>query len=306
MSMTNNKNENMKLIILIRGLLAVLLFSSMAMQAQSSKILYISPDYQTGEMYDKIRSDIITELGTCLQEKWIRSIPNTMWERSPNKKKLLENFRANYVLRLDQLPVIKGTDKKIQIAFELIYADQAYQIHDLTWNNSVYVLELNTRKEPTNMKKVVSNVCDEIDFYINSSEDPWARKFRPRIKINDFEMASDDVENVDSNAFRKWLNKILEDKYSVDPNYVFYYSRKYDKQFPENSVYIISGKFYKYKETNDNLVRVQLTIEFPDAYDVEPAIIHSEDFIFDEKRKEELVKNIISVLEEEINYYGQE
>jgi hypothetical protein len=134
-----------------------------------------------------------------------------------------------------------------------------------------------------------------------------ARLFRPRVKINNFELSSTDIEDIDFNAFSKWLSQILEDKYAVNPNYVFYFSRKYDKQYPDNSVYQINGKFYKYKEADDNLVRVQLTIEFPDGYDVNPpSIINSQEFIFDEKTKEEIVKNIIAVLEEEINYYGQE
>jgi hypothetical protein len=114
------------------------------------------------------------------------------------------------------------------------------------------------------------------------------------------------MEEINYNAFRKWLNKILEDKYSVDPNYVFYFSRKYDKQFPESSVYVISGQFYKYKEANDNLVSVQLTIEFPDAHDVDAVVIHTEEFLFDDKSKEIIVENIASVLEQEINYYGKE
>jgi hypothetical protein len=276
---------------------------------QSAKILYISPDYRTGPVYDKLRSDISAGLRTCLQEKWVREISNTTWERSSAKSSLLNNLRVDYVLKLDQLDVIKPTDKQVQVSFELIYVDDTYTPASLTWNNSVYVIELNDRQEPANLKKVVNDVCEEIDFYLISSDNPLARKFRPRVKIGEFELSSEDIEDIDFNEFRKWLSKILEDKYSVEPNpnYVFYFSRKYDKQYPDNSIYQISGKFYKYKEADDNLVRVQLTIEFPDAHDVNPlSVINSEEFKFDEKIKEELVSNIISVLEKEINYYGQE
>jgi hypothetical protein len=298
---------NMNCNKLIWGLLLVIFILPINTLAQIPRILYIAPDHQTGAMYDKIRSDISSELRNCLQEKWVREISNTTWERTPNKKKLLENLKVNYVLKLDQLPVIKGTDRRIQIAYEMMYADNVYQIHDLTWNNSAYMLELNTRKEPANVKKVVSDVCDEIDFFLNSSDDPWERKFRPRIKIDGFETASGEVEDVDLNAFRRWLNKILEDKYSVEPNYVFYYSRKYDKQYPENSLYQISGTFSKYGAADDNLVKVLITVEFPEAIDdAAPTVIHSEEFSMDEKRKDELVNNVIKVLEENINYYGVE
>ncbi len=51
---------------------------------------------------------------------------------------------------------------------------------------------------------------------------------------------------------------------------------------------------------------LELTIEFPDAYDVESVVIHSEDFNMDEKQKNALVNNIINVLENDINYYGVE
>jgi hypothetical protein len=282
-----------------------LLLLSTSMKPQSAKILYISPDYRTGAVYDKIRGDISSSLRGCLQEKWVREISNTSWDRSPAKNSLLKGLRVNYVLMLDQLPVIKSTDQQIEVSFKLIMVDSTYSPHELTWNNAVYVLELNSTQAPTNVKKVVNNVCEEIDFYLRSSDNPWKRKFRPRIKIDQF-VSSGEMEEIDYNAFRKWLNKILEDKYSVDPNYVFYFSRKYDKQFPESSVYVISGQFNKYKEANDNLVSVQLTIEFPDAHDVDAVVIHTEEFLFDDKSKEIIVENIASVLEQEINYYGKE
>jgi len=291
---------------LIKGILVIMLLLPLASPSQTVKVLYVSPDSQTGPEYDKIRSDISNGIRDCLQEKWIREIKNTTWERSPNKKKLLESYRVNYVLKLDDLPIIKGSDKQIQIAFELMPIDKAYQVHDVRWNNSTYMLVLNDRKEATNVNKVVNDVCDEIDFYLNSSDDLTKRKFRPRIKINGFELAAN-IEDVNENAFRKWLNTILEDKYAVEPNYVFYYSRKYDKQYPENSSYQISGVFSKYGDADDKLVRVLLTIDFPEETGDTPlTVIHSEEFSFDDQRKKELVKNIITVLEEEIHYYGEE
>ena len=296
----------MKMTHLIKGILAIMLLLPLASPSQTVKILYVSPDSQTGPEYDKIRSDISNGIRDCLQEKWIREIKNTTWERSPNKKKLLESYRVNYVLKLDDLPIIKGSDKQIQIAFELMPIDKAYQVHDVRWNNSSYMLVLNDRKEATNVNKVVNDVCDEIDFYLNSSDDLTKRKFRPRIKINGFEAAAN-IEDVNENAFRKWLNTILEDKYAVEPNYVFYFSRKYDKQYPENSSYQISGVFSKYGDADDKLVRVLITIDFPEETGDTPlTVIHSEEFSFDDQRKKELVKNIITVLEEEIHYYGEE
>ena len=150
--------------------------------------------------------------------------------------------------------------------------------------NSDFTLDLNASKDPTNINKVVTNVYEEIDYYVNSNDDAWERKFRPRVKINGFDMASSEIEDVDFNAFRKWLNKVLRDQYAVDPKYVFYYSRKYDKQYPDNSVYQITGTFSKYADDNDNLVMVQLTIEFPDAHDVAPTVIRSDEFSMDENK----------------------
>ena len=286
------------------GILFLLLITVPAW-SQSAKILYVSPDYRTGAVYDKVRDDISSGLRSCLQEKWTKQIPNTTWERSPSKNSLLKNPKVNYVLRLDQLPVIKSTDNTVEVSFNMIYVDSTLAMNNITWNNSVYILELNDRQEPANVKTVVNKVCEEIDFYINSSSKPEDRKFRPVIKIDEFLMSSGEIEEIDFNSFRKWLNKILEDKYSVNPSYVFYYSRKYDKQYPEHSLYRIDGTFYKYKEADDNLIRVQLTIQFPNASDeVDPTIIHTEDFLFDETSKEVLVKNITSTLEEKINYYG--
>jgi hypothetical protein len=271
---------------------------------QTTKILYITPDFQTGGMYDKIRTKVAEELRTCLQEKWLREITNTTWERSPNKSKVLQSLRVNYVLRLGQLPVIKGTDRNVKINFQLIYVDENFKTQELIWNNSVYVLELNDSKAPTNVKDVVSDVCEEVDFFLNSSEDPDMRKFRPRIKIDGFDLSSEEIEEIDLNAFRKWLKEILEDKFAEDQSYVFYFSRKYDKQYPENSIYQITGKFNKYQTDDDNLVKVQITIELPNAFDVKPVEIHTEKFVSDAKRKNELVNNIVTVIEKNINYYG--
>lgn len=273
---------------------------------QATKILYVTPDYQTGPVYDKIRSSLMDGLRQNLQKEWIREISSTTWERIPNKKKLLEDNRVNYVLKLNKLPVIKGTDRTVKISFSLFFIDQAYQINDVTWYSSDFTIDLNDSKNPTNINRVVGSIYEELDYYINSSTDPWSRKFRPRIKIDGFELSSENIEDIDFNAFRKWLNKVLRDKYSVNPEYVFYYSRKYDKQFPENSVYQITGTFSKYADDKDKLVKVQLTIEFPDAYDVKPAVIHSEEFSLDQKQKDALITSIINVLEDEINYYGVE
>ena len=123
-----------------------------------------------------------------------------------------------------------------------------YEPDDEIWNNSEYNLELNSRQEPTNVSKLVADVCDEIDFYLNSSDNPDDRKFRPRIKISTFDVASGDIEEIDINEFGKWLNKILDDKYAIDPKYVFYYNRKYNKHYPENSVYLITGKNFQLPE----------------------------------------------------------
>lgn len=270
------------------------------------KILYVTPDYQTGPVYDKIRSNLMEGLRQNLQKEWIREISSTTWERIPNKKKLLEDYRVNYVLKLNKLPVIKATDKTVKISFSLFYIDQAYQINDVMWYSSDFTIELNASKDPTNIDKVVASVYDEFDYFVNSSDDPWARKFRPRIKIDGFELSSGDVNDIDFNEFSKWLNRVLTDKYAINPAYIFYYNRKYDLQFPENSVYQITGTFSKYSDSNDKLVKVQLRIEFPDAYDVEPAVINSEKYNMDEKQKEALISSIIKVLENEINYYGVE
>lgn len=270
------------------------------------KILYVTPDYQTGPVYDKIRSSLMEGLRQNLQKEWIREISSTTWERIPNKKKLLEDYRVNYVLKLDKLPVIKATDKTVKITFSLLYIDQAYQINDVMWNSSDFTIDLSGSKDPTNIDKVVGSVYDEFDYFVNSSDDPWARKFRPRIKINGFELSSGEVDNIDFNEFSKWLNKVLRDKYAVNPQYIFYYSRKYDKQFPENSVYKITGTFSNYSDSNDKLVKVQLTIEFPDAHDTEPTVISKQEYNMDEKQKDALINSIIKVLEEEINYYGVE
>lgn len=296
------KHLKRKWLILVS--LTMFLFSA-SLHSQT-RILYVNSDYQTGPVYDKIRTSLQNGLREKLAKEWIREIHNTTWERIPNKKKLLEDNRVNYVLKLNKLPVIKSTDKTVQISFSFIFVDQAYQIHDIMWYNSDFTLDLNASKDPTNIDKVVSNVYEELDYFVNSNEDPWERKFRPRIKIDGFESASSEIEDIDFNAFRKWLNNVLRDQYAVDPKYVFYYSRKYDKQYPDNSVYLISGTFSKYADNNDKLVKVQLTIEFPDAYDVEPAIINSQEFNSDEKRKEELLKSISKVLDNEINYYGVE
>lgn len=287
------------------SLLIIMLFAIPSM-AQTAKILYITPDYRTGAEYDKIRAEFSAAFRSCLQEKYTREISFTTWDRSAAKSSLLKGLRVNYVLMLDQLPVIKSTDRNIDVSFKLIYVDDTYTPREVTWNNSVYVLELNDVLGPTNTKNLVSDVCEEIDFYLQSSPDPTNRKFRPRIKINELELAGSGMEEIDINAFCKWLSKVLEDKYSVEPNYVFYYNRKYDKQYPDNSVYKISGKFSKHQGGGDNLVNVQLIIEFPDAYDVDAAVIDAEKFSSDERRKEDLVKNIIAVLEQEINYYGKD
>lgn len=271
---------------------------------QTTKILYITPDFQTGGSYDKIRIKVAEELRDCLQEKWLREITNTTWERSPNKSKVLQSLRVNYVLRLGQLPVIKGSDKNIKINFQLIYVDESFKPRELTWNNSSYVLELNDSKEPTNVKDVTRDVCEEVDFFLNSSDDPDSRKFRPRIKIDGFDLSSENMEDIDLNAFRKWLKEILEDKFAEDQSYNFYFSRKYDKQYPENSIYQITGKFNKSQSNSDNLVKVQITIELPNAYDVDPVELHTEKFVSDAKRKNELVNNIVAVIEKKINYYG--
>ena len=265
---------------------------------QKTKIMYVEPGYQTGPEYDKIREAISNGLRDGLQEKWIRRITSTTWERFPNKPKLLEDNKVNYVLILNKLPVIKGTDREINISFELIYVDESFNTISREWISSLYVLTLNDRKEPANVQKLVNDVCDEIDFYIKSSTDPLARRFRPRYKINGFTVRTTDVEDIDLNSFGKWLNKILKDKYAVDPPYVFYYNRKYDKQYPENSMYQITGTFSKYADNDDKLVRIELILELPDdAHDVDPTVIHSEEFKYDEKRRDELVNNIISVLD---------
>jgi hypothetical protein len=65
------------------------------------KILYVTPDYQTGPAYDKIRTSLMEGLRQNLQKEWIREISSTTWERIPNKKKLLESNGVNYVLKLD-------------------------------------------------------------------------------------------------------------------------------------------------------------------------------------------------------------
>jgi len=287
------------LLILIMCLIVNTLFSQ-------SRILYVTPDYQTGPVYDKIRTSLIKGLRDKLEKEWIREISSTTWERIPNKKKLLEDNRVNYVLKLDKLPVIKGTDRVVNISFSFIFVDQAYQIHDVMWYNSDFTLDLNASKDPININKVVSNVYEEIDYFIHSSDDPWERKFRPRIKIDGFELSTTEITDIDFNAFRKWLNNVLRDQYAVDPKYVFYYSRKYDKQYPDNSVYQISGTFSKAADADDKLVKVQLIIEFPDAYDVKPTVISSTEFNMDDKRKDELIKSITNVLENDINYYGVE
>ncbi len=273
---------------------------------QTIKILYITPDYQTGEKYDKIRTGISDGIRDCLQEKWLREITNTSWERATDKTRVLQSLRANYVIKLGQLPVIKETDKNVKINFQLIYVDESFKPEELIWNNGVYVLELNDTKAPTNIKDVVSDVCEEIEFYLRSSEEPTSRKFRPRIKIDAFDLSPGEIEEIDLNAFRKWLKDILEDKFADNQTYVFYYSRKYDKQYPENSIYQITGKFNKYQSDDDNLVKVQLTIELPNAHDVNPVEIHTEKFVSDTKRKNELVNNIVTVIEKNINYYGVE
>ena len=287
-------------------LLVLLMFILQGIAYGQVKILYVTPDYQTGPVYDKIRSALMEGLRQNLQKEWIREISSTTWERIPNKKKLLEDNRVNYVLKLNKLPVIKATERTVKITFNLFYIDQAYQIHDVMWNSSDFTIDLSGSKDPININKVVGSIYDEIDYFLNSNDDPWERKFRPRIKINGFELSSDYVENIDINEFSKWLNKVLRDKYAVNPEYVFYYSRKYDKQFPENSVYKITGTFSKYSDSNDNLVKVQLTIEFPDAYDAEPTVINKKDYSMNAKQKEALLNSITKVLEKEIDYYGVE
>jgi len=291
-----------------KGLLVLLLLAFLVNAAalgQTAKILYISPDTQTGPKYDKIRSEIINGLRGCLQEKWSRDLSATTWERAPSKKKLLESLRVNYALKMNPLPNIKGTEKSIELTFELIYVDNAYQPHDITWLNNLFVLDLNASQEPTNIKDVVTSVCDEIEFFINSSSDPWQRKFRPRIKIGMPELASGQIEPIDINEFARWLNKILDDQYAENPRYLFYYNRKYNKQFPESSVYMITGKITGYQKVDDHLVNVELMIEFPNAHDVKPTVIDSEKYPTDEKTKEELLANITTVLESTINYYGK-
>ena len=290
---------------IVNVFIVLMLFLGMSAAAQTTKILYIEPDGQTGPKYDKIRNELVSGLRACLQEKWVKKLPSTAWERSPSKQKLLEAMRVNYVLMLDPLPVIKGTEKNIDLTFKLIYVDNAYQPHDLIWNDALFNLGLNSSLEPIDIKGLASKVCDEIDFFINSSDDPWQRKFRPRIKIGDIKV-KDNSEDLDINAFAKWLNKILDDKYSVDPKYIFYYSRKYNKQYPEESVYKITGTVSNYQAADDHLVQVELMIEFPDAHDVEPAVIHTEQFVTSSKQKDNMVNNVITVLENKINYYEKE
>ena len=71
-------------------------------------------------------------------------------------------------------------------------------------------------------------------------------------------------------------------------------------------MYLITGKFDKSQSGVDKLVKVQLTIDLQNAEDVESVEIHTENFVSDTKRKNELVNNIVTVIEKNINYYGVE
>ena len=113
-----NKLNNYKLMKQYRlfGILIFLMFSG-PLWSQSAKILYVSADYRTGSEYDKIRTDISSGLRSCLQEKYTREISNTTWERAASKSGLLKSLRVNYVLKLEPLPVIKSTDRKVEVKF---------------------------------------------------------------------------------------------------------------------------------------------------------------------------------------------
>lgn len=289
--------------LLAKFIALALLCISHTLISQSENIMYVYPDHQVGAEYDKIRESILIELRNCL-EGWTKEISATTYKRTPvsYRTNLFRNPNIDYILFLKNLPKINTLDDEILLSFEFSIVDDNFEVKEIDWHNSTYVLKLDDNKEPINEELIVEDVCNEVAFYLKT-DDPNQRKFRPRIKIDEFERPSVDIEEIDSEQFRKYLKTILEDEFDENPMYTFYYSRKYDKHFPENSIYIINGEFKKYRNKDDKLVKVSITIDLKRATDVDDVIIHVENFEDDPETKDRLIEEIVETLEEKIKFY---
>ena len=244
---------------------------------------------------DKITSGFKTGLG----EMWIDKMNYRTWNDNDSRKSLLEEQTTNYVLLLDEWRENEAKGS-FEIKFKLLAVKKGHFTEPVWWLNNDYRFSLYSG-QPVNLDKFVDEVCTDIDLYLKSSDDPANRKFRPRIKIEPFETG---LADVDIGDFVKWLNEELNSKYAVgDQKYIFYYSSKKSKIYPETSIYKITGVVKNSMNNGGKLMKVEMLIEFPNVDETELEVVLSKDYKNDKQRKKVLVENFDNEFNNNIQYY---
>lgn len=231
---------------------------------QSTKILFVEAYPPTGneDVGRNINKSIKEELKKQIPEYWSEEKSYAEWRFVQNKAAYLRDNGITYVLQIRPFNKIRSIDNKVEIGFDFYFVDSVFNLNPEIWDNSDYILKLKN-EVPRNSAMLATTVKDEIQFYLDSGSDDMERKFRPRIKINDFSIPTNGIEYIDMYDFRDWLRKKLESISAANPVCIFY-DPNTDKLYPEESEHIISGEFSQYKVNNDNLVRIAITINLPD------------------------------------------
>jgi hypothetical protein len=244
---------------------------------------------------DKITSGFKTGLG----DMWIGKMNYRTWNDNDSRKSLLEEQTTDYVLLLDEWRENEAKGS-FEVKFKMLAVKNGHFTESIWWLNNDYRFSLYSG-QPVNLEKFVDEVCTDIDLYLKSSNDPAKRKFRPRIKIEAFETGLSDVDMGD---FVKWLNEELNSKYAVgNQKYIFYYSSKKSKIYPETSIYKITGSIKNSVNNGGKLMIVEMMIEFPNVDETELEVELSKDYKNDKQRGKVLVENFDHEFNDNIQYY---
>lgn len=255
---------------------------------------------KAGKDQEVILKQIAKGFSSGLGEMWAGTMNFKTWKDSDSRKSLLEEQPINYVLMLDKW-IANEANNTFTLYFKLKLIKKGYLTEDVPWMNNDYLLKLHGN-QPIYLTKVVEGVCTDIDLYIESSDNPSKRKFRPRIKIDPFDIELNDITKLE---FSKWLNEELNSKYALgEKKYVFYYSSNKVKIYPETSLYTISGSIHKSQNNGGSLIEVIFIFEFPPHYEDEVEVaLQPSKFKDENSRKKLLVSNIDDTFNDKIQYY---
>ena len=284
------KKKLLAAFVLIFLLVPILGHAKTRVSFVSGSVSKANPDQKA--ILDEIKKGFETGLG----DLFVNTINYTSWKDADIRKSILKNKQTDYVLILDSWSQ-NDAKNAFSLEFQLKAVVNGHFTKDITWQNSTYELEISSGRLKY-MHRVIDEVSTNIGSFIASNSDPAKRKFPPRIKIHPSESQAQEIAAAD---FVKWLNGELNSKYAVgDKKYVFYYSGKKSKIYPENSYYEITCEIENPTSSGGG-TKVTMDIYVDKGAELEVDL--SPDYQNDEQRKTVIVENFDNTFNEKIQYY---